>query len=380
MITTSSKLFYGLGAGALVASIVWFIANDGGSIGSVALLFAALSLVFLGSIASFTRDGHVLSTDTASHASSGAAQGGVRNSIWPLGTAIATGFIVVGLISSPGIFKVGIGLLIAMLGEWMIQNWSEHGSSDAAYNAKIRNYVVHPLELPVGGALLLAVVVLSFSRIMLSLSHQAGPLVFAVAGAVILAFGTLVGFRRSANPRVIAAICGVAITALAGVGVATALDGERAELTKAAEEDHFAHRPCGEEEEEADEDASRSVSAKSSVQATVILEDGMLYAEVDGFQGPQTSITLQRSNPSTILFINRDDSADRMVVSYGKVVEDLGGGVERETALESCTSKVEQDGQQAVTVRIPQPSYASAEPYEIVVPGVEGTKIDVVVP
>jgi len=122
MITTSSKLFYGLGAGALVASIVWFIANDGGSIGSVALLFAALSLVFLGAIASFTRDGHVLSTDTASHASSGAAQRGVSNSIWPLGTAIAMGFVVVGLISSPGIFKVGIGLLIAMLGEWMIQN------------------------------------------------------------------------------------------------------------------------------------------------------------------------------------------------------------------------------------------------------------------
>ncbi len=380
MITTSSKLFYGLGAGSLVASIVWFIANDGGSIGSVALLFAAMSLVFLGAIASFTRDGHVLSTDTASHASSGAAQRGVRNSIWPLGTAIAMGFVVVGLISSPGIFKVGIGLLIAMLGEWMIQNWSERGSSDAAYNTKIRDYVVHPLELPVGGALLLAVIVLSFSRIMLSLSHSAGPLVFAVAGAVILAFGTLVGFRRSVSTRVIGAICGVALTALAGVGVATALDGERPELTKAAEEDHFAHRPCGEEEEEADENASQSVSAKSSVQATVILEGGMLYAEVDGFEGAQQSITLQRSNPSTILFINRDAEPHRMVVKYGKVVEDLGGGVERETELEACTSKVEQDGQQAVTLTVPKPSYASEEPFEITVPGVEGTKIDLVVP
>ncbi|MEY4361464.1 MAG: hypothetical protein RL391_770 [Actinomycetota bacterium] len=380
MITTSSKLFYGLGTGALVAAIVWFIANDGGSIGAVALLFASISLVFLGAIASFTRDGHVLSTDTASHPTSGAAQRGVRNSLWPLGTAIATGFVVVGLISSPGIFKVGIGLLIAMLGEWMIQNWSERGSGDAEYNTKIRNYVVHPLELPVGGALLLAVVVLSFSRIMLSLSHEAGPLVFAVAGAAILAFGTLVGFRRSASPRVIGGICVVALTALAGVGVATALDGERAELTKAAEEDHFAHRPCGDEEEEADEDASRSVGAKSSVQATIILEDGVLSAEVDGFEGPQQSITLQRSNPSTIVFINRDDAAHRMVVKYGKVVEDLGGGVERETHLEACTSKVEKDGQQSVTLTVPKPSIASDEPYVITVPGVEGTKIDVVVP
>ena len=380
MITTSSKLFYGLGTGALVGAIVWFIANDGGSIGSVALLFASISLIFLGAIASFTRDGHVLSTDTASHPTSGAAQRNVRNSLWPLGTAIATGFVVVGLISSPGIFKVGIGLLIAMLGEWMIQNWSERGSSDSEYNSKIRNYVVHPLELPVGGALLLAVIVLSFSRVMLSLSHEAGPLVFAVVGAVILAFGTLVGFRRSASPRLVGAICAVALTGLAGVGVATALDGERAELTKAAEEDHFAHRPCGEEEEETDEDASRSIGAKSSVQATVILENGVLSAEVDGFEGPQQSITLQRSNPSTIVFINRDDAAHRMVVKYGMVVEDLGGGVERETHLEACTSKVEKDGQQSVTLTVPKPSIASEEPYEITVPGVEGAKIDVVVP
>ena len=162
--------------------------------------------------------------------------------------------------------------------------------------------------------------------------------------------------------------------------MATALDGERAELTKAAEEDHFAHRPCGEEEEETDEDASRSIGAKSSVQATVILENGVLSAEVDGFEGPQQSITLQRSNPSTIVFINRDDAAHRMVVKYGMVVEDLGGGVERETHLEACTSKVEKDGQQSVTLTVPKPSIASEEPYEITVPGVEGAKIDVVVP
>ena len=35
------------------------------------------------------------------------------------------------------------------------------------------------------------------------------------------------------------------------------------ELVKAAAEDHFAHRACGEEAEETDEDAARSVSAKS---------------------------------------------------------------------------------------------------------------------
>lgn len=380
MITTSSKLLYGLGAGSTVAWIVLFLAQNGISAAVVAVAFLSVASFFLGAVASFTRDGHVLSTDVAAHASSPAAQHGASRSLWPFGTALATGFVVVGLISSPGVFKVGVALLVAMLGEWAIQNWSDRASASSRYNEKVRGYLIHPLELPVGGALLLAVVVLSFSRIMLAVSHSAGPLLFALAGALVLAFGTLVGFRRNVSPRVIAGVCGVVLVALAGTGVATALSGEREALTKAAEEDHFAHRPCGEEEEYADEDASRAVSMKSSVAARVVLENGTLSALVDGFSGPQSVITIQRSNPSTILFVNKDDAPHRMVVSFGTISEDVGGGVMRETALEACTSKVDEGGQQAVTFAAPIPSFASTEPYSITVPGVEGAKIDVVVP
>mgnify|MGYP003337744210 CR=1 FL=1 len=380
MITTSSKLLYGLGGASLAAGVLWFVAKDGQAMGTVMFAFLAVAFVFLGAIASYTRDGHVLSTDTAAHASAAAAQKPLRAALWPLGTAISVGVTTVGFISSPGIFKVGVALLIAMLGEWMVSNWAEHTSSSSDYNTKVRDYVVHPLELPVAGALLLAVVVLSFSRIMLAIAKDAGPIVFALAGALVLFVGTLVSMRRNANRRVVAGVLGVVVLALAGTGVALALNGEREELTKAAEEDHFAHRPCGEEEEVADEDASRAVSMKSSVAATIVLKDGTLHAEVDGYSGAQSSITLQRGNASTILFINRDAEPHRMVVSYGKVVEDLGGGVQRETKLESCTSKVAKDGQQAVQVRVPKPSWASDEPYSITVPGVEGAKVDVVVP
>jgi len=47
-----------------------------------------------------------------------------------LGVALSLGTLVVGLVTSPGIFKVGVALLIAMLGEWLIQNWSDRASSD----------------------------------------------------------------------------------------------------------------------------------------------------------------------------------------------------------------------------------------------------------
>jgi hypothetical protein len=380
MITTSSKLFYGLGAVAIAAAIVWTIANDGGALGAVALVFIAIASIFLGAIASYVRDGHVLSTDIAQHDSAPAAQRGPGRSWFPLGTALSLGMVVVGLVTSPGIFKVGIALLLAMLGEWLIQNWSDRASADAGYNARVRGWVVHPLEIPIGGALLLGAIVLSFSRIFLALSTEAGPIVFAILGALVLFFGSILSIRRGTSTRVVGAACGVVLLALSAVGVALALNGEREELTVAAAEDHFAERPCGEEAEVADESPIRAVSAKSSIAATVTLKDGVLYAEMDGFSGPLSSISLQRSWNSSILFQNEDSGEHRMIVTYGKTVEDLGGGVKKETVLQTCTALVTEGGQQVVVVNVPKPSYASAEPYTISVTGVEGASIEVMVP
>jgi hypothetical protein len=215
---------------------------------------------------------------------------------------------------------------------------------------------------------------------MLALDKSAGVAVFGVGAALVLTVGAVVAVRRNASRRVIGAMSAVVLVVLAGAGVATALDGEREQLVEAAAEDHFAHRGCTEEKEYSDKKASRSVSAKSNILATITLRDGQLIAEVNGYDEPQAELYIQRANPSTILFVNDTDEARRMVVSYGKVVEDLGGGVEKETLLQACTSKVEKGGQQSVTVRIPQPSFASDEPFSITVPGVSSARLNVVVP
>jgi len=380
MITTGSKLFYGLGVVSTVGAILWFIQNDGGSIGAVALAFLAVALVFLGAIASFSRDGHVLSTDTAAHATSAAADRPVGRSLWPLGVAVSAGTVVVGLVSSPGIFKVGVALLIAFGGEWLIQGWADRASADSNYNEKVRGWVVHPLEIPVGAALLLALIVLPFSRIMLSLSAEAGPIVFGIVASLMLFFGFLLSVRRGVNYRVLGGVAAILLIGLSALGIALALNGERESLVKAAAEDHLAHRPCEEEEEEADHDANQSMSAKSNIAATITLEGGSLTAQQVGVPAGGTVITLQRSNASVILFKNRDDESRRMVFTYGKVVEDLGGGVTNETELKACTSLVEQGGEQMVSVIVPKPSFASTEPYTITVPGLEGQSIEVQVP
>lgn len=380
MITTGSKLFYGLGVVSAVGAILWFIQNDGGSIGVVSLAFLSVALVFLGAIASFSRDGHVLSTDTAAHATSAAADRPAGRSLWPVGFAVAAGTTVVGLVSSSGIFKTGIALMIAFGAEWLIQGWSERASADGGYNEKVRGWVIHPLEIPVGASLLLAVIVLSFSRIMLALSVEAGPIVFAVVATLVLFFGTLLSVRRGVNMRALGGVGAVLLLALGGLGIALALNGEREGLVKASAEDHLATRPCEEGEEEADHDANQSMSAKSNIAAVVTLENGSLTAHQVGVPEDGTVITLQRSNPSVILFKNRDDESRRMVVTLGKVVEDLGGGVTNETALEACTSLVDKGGEQMVSVRFPKPSFAATEPYTITVPGLEGQAIEVQVP
>jgi hypothetical protein len=185
--------------------------------------------------------------------------------------------------------------------------------------------------------------------------------------------------RRGTSRNLIAVVCGIVLVGLSGVGIALALDGEREELVEAAAEDHFAHRECGIESGYTDKKPAGSVSAKSSVAAIVTLKDGKLTAIQDGFQGELTSITLQRANPSLIIFRNEDEAKHRMVLSYGKVVEDLGGGVERESVLEACTSLIEKGKQQSVIVSIPKPSFASEEPYSITIPGLEGIAVEVLV-
>lgn len=383
MITTGSKLFFGLAAASAVGLVLWVIATDWGAMGSVALASLAVAFVFLGSISSFVRDGHVAAMDTAAHATAAANTVTARRSPWPLAAAVGAGVTVYGLVSYPPIFKVGIVILIAAGLEWMVQAWSERASADAGYNAEIRSRVMGPLEMPIAGAVVAGIVIYAFSRIMLAIDKDAGVLVFGLVAAVVLFFGALLAFKPKLSKGIVAGMVGIALVALAATGVASALVGERQQLTDAAEEDHFsvAHRTCDAERHEWDEKASRTVAAKSSVMASVVLtEDGRLLAFLSGLRDPVERLTVQRSNPTNILFTNRSAEPRRLTAWYGTVTEDLGGGVTQESRLETCTALVEQGAQQLMTFTPPQPSFAAAEPFTLFVPGVDGAVIELFVP
>ena len=389
MFTTGSKLFIGATTLALVAAIAFGVTN-GGSVGwtaTVGLVSAVLALAFLTTVNLFVRDSNVGGMQPDATTASPAATEPPGSSMWPLVGAFGLGLLAVGVVTTPVVFKAGIVVLLATTVEWMVQGWSERASSDQAFNSSVRKRILNPLEFPILGAVGLTVVIYSFSRIMLFLSKASGPAVFGILATLLLVFGFLFASRPSLKKGVTVGICAIAGLGLVSTGAVMAIDGEREiEQHETIESDPAV---CNSNEEaEVDENSSQSLAAKSNVAATVFFENGTLSAEVIGIPGRVTTITLPRSTPSNVVFRNLDAEPVRLTVSLGTFEDpnNLVNGEPTTTSPVVCTSRVERDGRQFMTLVFPKSSPgslaggASLTPYTLFVPGVEGASIEVVVP
>lgn len=383
MFTTGSKLFIGATTVALAGAIVFgvFTGGDTGRTATVGLIGCAIALAFLMGINFYVRDSNVGAQQSDATVSSSAALPAPGSSMWPAVGAVGVGLIVLGLVTEPVVFKGGIVVVLAATVEWMVQGWSERASADAEYNASIRKRILHPIEFPVLSAVGLAVVIYSFSRIMLFLSKEAGPAVFAILAALLLVGGFLFASRASLKKSVLVGVCTIAGLGLVSTGAVMAIDGERP-IKKYSIIENDPAVCSSNDETKVDRKASQSLGAKSNVSATVAFKDGQLYAQVVGIDQPQRTITLQRGNPSHIVFRNLSDQTVRLTANLGAFEKDVNGTAVTEKPV-TCTTLVEPDGSQFLTLRFSQssPPYGpSSEPYTLTVPGVEGTSIEVVVP
>jgi hypothetical protein len=287
--------------------------------------------------------------------------------------------VVVGLVTYPVVFVLGIVALLAATIEWMMQAWAERASGDAEYNSEVRERFAHPAEFPLLAALGFGVIVYSFSRIMLWLSKEGGPAVFGVIAALVLIGGFLVALRRNLDPKVVSGVAAVALIALVAGGVVAALDGEREMHHHETIEDVAAAGECGEEETEADDKASQSVADKANLFAEITLaSDGTLHATELDLPGETDTLTFQRANPTNVMFVNESDDERRLVLDYAVRAENAEGDIEP-VATQQCTTLVEEGGNQLMTFTIDLPS-ADFGPFQFVVPGIEGESIEVVVP
>lgn len=382
MFTTGSKLFLGATVASIVAAICFGLSVGGSSgwLGAIGLVTAALVFAFMFAVNYYAHDGNVSAMTDNATTESPAAQPPVGRSMWPAVAGVAVAAIAVGAVSKPLVFKAGVVLLMAAAVEWMVQGWSERASADRAYNQGVRRRLLHPLEFPILATVGAVAFVYSFSRLMLSISKESGRWAFIAIGAIIAITGFVFAAKRGLGKATGAGIVTVGALALLGVGVASAVQGQRTiephpEITTAvclgtAPKDVV---------KEVDRKASQSVSAKSSVIANVDLtNDNRLVAFNYGQANIEFhEVTIPRSATVHVLFHNRSSAAHRLTVHLG-TFKAKDGTAGAETA--SCTASIAKDGTAFLTIRLPKSQAESSTPYRLTVPGVDGQEIKLLVP
>jgi hypothetical protein len=387
MFTTGSKLFLGATVLSIVAAVV-FGASKGGSagwLGAVGLLSASLVFAFLFGVNYYAHDGNVSAMSDNATTDSAAAQPPVGRSMWPALAALAVGAIAVGAQSKPIVFKAGVVLLLAAAVEWMVQGWSERASADPVYNAGLRKRMLHPLEFPLLAAGGLAAIIYSFSRIMLWIDKSGGPVVFIIAGALVLFGGFLFASRPSLKKGLITGVCAIGALGVVSTGAVMAVDGQRTiEIHPTTRTDNGAACALAEKgtgtEAEVDVKGSQAVASKAGIGITLVLENGKLTAHEQAVPGNQDPVTISRGNIVNVIFKNHDPQDRRLTVNMGEFEQDINGTKVKQHPKVCTTLVRHDDGSQFLSFVLPKPSIASTQPYAFTVPGVEGAEVKIVVP
>lgn len=374
MITPGSKYFFGLTGLALISAILYMVLVNPSDLGAVALFGLAGAGALIGAMALFTRDGDVYTEEEAVAAHAPASS----PSFWPIVFALGAALVLAGLAVSPVVFILGIAVLVAGGIEWAIQNWADGASSDREFNTFARARAISAIEYPGLAAVGLAIMAFSFSRVVLAISKEAGPILFVVVAASVLTVGVLIATKPSMKGKPTVLIAVVAAVVLLAAGIVGALSGERHELAVAATERNYdaANRECGAEASaHYDHRANNTVSLRSAVTATIFVKDGKVYAEAIGMPTKIDTITIARSNAISVMFRNLDAEQHRLVVHLGSAKVASTGVVEK---VGTCTQLTGKNQEQVMTLKIPKPA-AVNEPYSFTVPGATG-EIKLVVP
>jgi hypothetical protein len=373
MFSTGFKYFFGVTVLSTVALIMSLALFEKLALVGVAISFLIAVGALLAGLSAFTSDGTTRDANTSTSEL-------VTQSMWPLISAIGVVFLGLGLVTSSVVFFGGIVVLLAAISEWMVQAWSERASTDLAHNTAARKRLLNPIEFPVLAAVGLGVIIFAFSRIMLTVDKSTGAVLFIVAGALVLVAGSLFAIKPNMKRSVGAAICVLGALGIVAGGVASAVSGEREELVEAAAEGHFSHPECGPEESKYfDKLAEGTLSLRSAVSATVVYQDGDLFANVQGINTPQKSITVARSNPTNIIFRNATEGEFRLVAHLGGDKAAKSESKDKSHKDETCTQLVAPGAEQSLTLNVSKPSSAE-NVYYLYIAGAEDKKIEMVVP
>jgi plastocyanin len=232
MFNTVAKIELGLAAVAFMMAVGVAVAVD--DPGGFVLLFGVSVAVALSGLAltgsGFTdRAARFASPDEApplQMVSVGRSQA-AKPSPWPLAGALALGVFCVGVAVGHSISTIGVVLGFVAAAGWLSQAWREDPAFSPREGARISERLLSPVGLPLMAVGLIAVIVISVSRLLLTLPKT---------GSIIAAFGLsivllIAFFMLASRPHLgrnsLVFLGGTAVVAVVSAGSVSAANGYR---------------------------------------------------------------------------------------------------------------------------------------------------------
>lgn len=150
-----------------------------------------------------------------------------RRSPWPTVSALAVGVVAVGMAAGEGLIIIGLIALVLAALAWLAQAWQEHPAWTEAMTVRLNERIVLPFVLPATVVTLVAVAVVSFSRVLLAVSATAAWIIALLAAAAILLSLAWLSTREHLGPAALKLLAAFAAVLTLAAGVAGAVAGER---------------------------------------------------------------------------------------------------------------------------------------------------------
>lgn len=230
MLSLAAKTYVALAAASIGAAVLYgaVVGDRSGTALFVALAFAALTAGFAVA-GTGVRDAPSAPVDAdAPPASTSYGRGDAGwPSSFPFLAAVALGVFVIGLAAGRPFVTLGIVLLLATAGGWFGHSVRDHGAWAPAARERVGARLLRPLGIPVATFLLLAIIAVSFSRVLLAVNKDLAAILAVVVAFLTLAVFSFIATRPEVKQAPLFALVGVAAIAVIGAGVAGGLAGER---------------------------------------------------------------------------------------------------------------------------------------------------------
>ncbi len=146
-------------------------------------------------------------------------------SYWPAAAALSAALVVIGLAVSSATFIVGVVLMSVVAIQWTVRAWSERLTVDPARNTLLRKKLMDPINIPVAGIIVIALIMFLVSRILLALPTTASVFFIIVVAAAIFGVAVLLGSRPDLKRSVTVTVLIVGAILLIAGGIAGGMAG-----------------------------------------------------------------------------------------------------------------------------------------------------------